>query len=372
MKKVCFCLKMPHKTYIGGIATIINSYLSNRESFRKQGYDISIFDLQDEGIDKIKPSLLQTIVYGYSQFKGLSRSIENGAIDILHIHTSCRTLFWKDVWLLKRIKRRFGTKIFLTIHVGDINTVFQKIPRPIHRRLISDLNECVCRVFFLSDKMRYQFIEAGMAEERTAILYNFADMPMNVDRGAISEDSEHSKDDTLNLLFVGMINRDKGIIELLKALTMLDEISVHLDVCGTITDKSIEEEFNELSNRLAGKITLHGYVSGEDKAAIFRKSDILVLPSYHEGLPIVVLEALTSGCGIISTPVGSIPEILNDTNVEWVTPASPDSVRTAIISLYKDRDRLIKMKLENIKLGGEFSKETHIKRLCGLYRAEKK
>ena len=363
MKKVCYCLKMAHTTYVGGITAIINSYLLSKESFLNRGYDICVFDYQNRIIDKIKPSPIQTFLYGIKQYSGLCKLIDTKSIDIIHIHTSCRTLFLKDVYLLKKLNMRSGIRVYLTIHVGDINTVFEKIPRFLHKRIIGVLNKHACKVCFLSNEMSKQFIEKGLNEDLSETIYNFSDLPLI----QYSQCEGDEKSNTLNLLFIGMINKDKGIIELLQALIELNDMDLHLDICGTITDYSIEKEFKSLVNKLKEKVSLHGYVVGVEKTAIYKKADALVLPSYHEGMPLVILEALSSGCGIISTPVGSIPEILNNRNVEWVEAGSVDSIKKAIKNLYDNRDKLQIMKVNNLKTGKNYTKDVHIATLCYLY-----
>ena len=71
---------------------------------------------------------------------------------------------------------------------------------------------------------------------------------------------------------------------------------------------------------MGDKITYHGYVNLEQKEALMSRADILVLPSYREGLPISILEALSNSCAVIATPVGAIPEILSSDNAVIVPP----------------------------------------------------
>ena len=367
MEKVCFCLKMPHTSYVGGIAAIINSYTSGNQIFKSNGFDISVFDYQNHRIDNIKPTPVQTGIYGYAQYRELSKKIVNNEIGILHIHTSCRSLFAKDVLLLSKLHKKYGIRAFMTIHVGDLSTVFEKIPYPLHSRLIQLLNEHAERVCFLSERMKKQFISSGLNEEKAALLYNFSDIDRTKVKKSICNNLSKKR---INLLFVGMINHDKGIIELLTAIQQMDANQIHLDICGSITDNSIKSKYYELLAANNNKVTSHGYVKGDEKIELYNQADILVLPSYHEGLPLVILEALSTGCAIISTPVGSIPEILNDENVKWVEIGNIESIKKAVESFISDPYELEIMKTKNYSLGAKFSKEEHIDLLCRLYRAK--
>ena len=168
--------------------------------------------------------------------------------------------------------------------------------------------------------------------------------------------------------FIGMINRDKGIIELLKAVEKIgNDFKVHLDVCGTVTDRSVEEEFNSLISRLSDKVTVHGYVDTGKKAELLCKADVLILPSYHEGFPLVIPEALSCGCAIIATPVGAIPEVLDGNNYVSVKVGSIDDIKTAILSLYNDSEKLNALKKNNLEKSKLFGIEEHIAKLCEIY-----
>ena len=63
MKKVLFTLKMPHESYVGGIATVINGYLGSEAEFVNQGYFVDIFDYVNTKIDNIKPSKVSNVIY---------------------------------------------------------------------------------------------------------------------------------------------------------------------------------------------------------------------------------------------------------------------------------------------------------------------
>lgn len=368
MKKVLFTLKMPHTSYVGGIATIINSYMDKKDLFEKHGYYPEVFDYQNARIDQFPISKISNFLYGIAQKKAISRKIENeinnGNEVVIHIHTSCRFLFYKDILLAKYIKKRYGIEVILSIHVGHINTVFDGIPANFKKNSILYINEYIDKVLFLSEVMMKQFIEAGVNCNKVETLLNFHDLPCGSDN--FDKTIDRTRSSELNLLFVGAIKREKGIMELVKALDNICEMDIHLDICGQLTDSSIKEEFNKLVSKHP-EIVLHGYVKGKEKLELYNNADVLVLPSYHEGFPLVVLEALASGIGIISTKVGTTPEVLTDENVNWIEIGDVESLRHSILELYDNRKRLDKMKSQNKEKGKQFSIVAHIDQLCSFY-----
>lgn len=361
MKKILHCFEMPHGTYIGGVAAMINSYMANAGLFEKNDYEEGIFDYENSFVNKIKISPLRMCLYGIFQSASLKNYIRKESADIVHIHTSRNTLFFKDVILGSSIKRKTGVNVIMTVHVGDISTVFEKIPDAIKKWLIGLINKYFSKIIFLTKSIETQFIDSGLQKEKAVVLYNFCDI--NVSKRKKSDSNK-----PLELLYVGMINRAKGILELLDALNMIDNhYDIHLSICGEITEPNIEEEFKQKINKLSGKVSVLGYVKGEQKEQLFENSDVLVLPSHHEGFPLVILEALSSGCSIITTQVGAIPEVLGCENCIFVEIGNPNSIKKAVEGLYNDEQLICDMGSANLQLSERFSKENHINQLCSIY-----
>ena len=352
---------MPHGTYCGGVASMINSYISKSETFAQYGVETELFDYEAPNIVEKMPSKISNIIYGFLQRRAILKKLRKEKNSQVHIHTSCQFLFLKDIWLAKAIKRQRNVPVFITVHVGAAETVFHRIGFA-QKQTIRWINRYLDKVVFLGDNIREEFEQLGMLSYKGTTLGNFHNLEK------ISVDEELPKNAKLNLLFVGAIHRDKGIIELLTALSQLPNLDIHLDVCGQLTDSSIREDFEKLVRALGEKATLHGYVSGKEKTALFERADVLVLPSYHEGFPLVILEALASGTAIISTRVGATPEILNDENAYWVDIANSKQIEDGIIKMISDVTYLKNMQQANREKSKKFSIEEHIKTLCDIYK----
>ena len=85
---------------------------------------------------------------------------------------------------------------------------------------------------------------------------------------------------------------------------------------------------------IADRVTFTGWVSQDDARTLMVNSNALILPAYDEGLPLVILEALASRTPVICTPVGSIPEVLQDGHTAlFVTPGDEAGIARAITTL---------------------------------------
>lgn len=115
--------------------------------------------------------------------------------------------------------------------------------------------------------------------------------------------------DTRFLLFAGRLHAQKDPLLLLRALRELDEPGVHLLMAGA---GELENEIRRAIVQLdiTGKVSLLGAVSRERMAVLHRACTLVVLSSVYEGLPLVVLEALSSGKPVVSTDSGDTPRIL--------------------------------------------------------------
>lgn len=342
--------------YMGGVATMVKSYLDGVEEFAT--YNCELAQLNIAPIIHTGKSSLDNLAYIFTQRKAARKHLIENKYDVIHIHTSREFLFLKDVLLAKMISKLTHTPIVMTIHVGAMETVYNRIGW-FKEKSIDILNKYVSQTIFLSKVMREDFIKSGLDEQKSTVLYNFHNFTSTI--------KVPEKKKGLQLLFVGAIHREKGILELLHAIEQMPDLKCHLNICGKLTDNSIKDEVESLKAKLSDKVSFLGYVSGENKTLLFRQSDVLILPSYHEGLPLVILESLGAGCAIIATKVGAIPEVLSDENVLWVEIKSTRSLISQILNLSTNRSQLELMKMTNEKLGKHYSFDAHITELSSIY-----
>ena len=340
--------------YMGGVATMVKSYLDGVEEFA--AHDCVLTHLNIAPIVRTGKSSLDNLAYIFTQRIAVRKHLKENKYDVIHIHTSREFLFLKDVLLAKMISKVTHVPIVMTIHVGAIETVFNRIGWFKHNSIVV-LNKYVSKTIFLSKVMREDFIEAGLHEKKSIVLYNFHNFTPTI--------KVPEKKDELQLLYVGAIHREKGILELLHAIEQMPELKCHLNICGKLTDYSIKDEVETLKAKLSDRVSFLGYVAGEDKTLLYKQSDILVLPSYHEGLPLVIMEALGAGCAIMATKVGAIPEVLDDRSCFWVDIASVESIIKRFNEI--DDTRILSARKINQTLGAAYSFQEHVKNLCDIY-----
>ena len=145
-----------------------------------------------------------------------------------------------------------------------------------------------------------------------------------------------------------------------------DDIQLH--VFGETDNQEADQHFTALRENLGEKLVFHGFVSGAERERVYREADILVLPSYGEGLPMVIMEAFSAGCAVISTDVGAIPEIVKKENGIIIHPGDKDALKQAIQTLTGDSQLLKKIQECNITCARKYTCEKFIENLSAVCR----
>ena len=217
----------------------------------------------------------------------------------------------------------------------------------------------------ITKKMKKELIQAGFPAER--IVY----LPNGVNSETFSPKGE--KENNL-LLFVGRITAGKGLHVLLKALQHL-ETSVHLVIIGPSDwDENyylnVLNQIERENQRGKHKITYLGPLNKPEIVKWYQKASIFILPSFAEGFPVTVLEALSCETPVIATPVGGIPEIIKNHQTGILIPQNNHiRIAEAIQYLLENDDVRCKMGREGRNhVLEEYSLQIIVKKLSNFYK----
>lgn len=135
----------------------------------------------------------------------------------------------------------------------------------------------------------------------------------------ILENIEYRKNkkenDRLVFLYIGRLDKHKGILTLLEAWSKVDTNDINLYVAGVGEYQNIVEEYAKKDSR----VKYFGFVSGKEKEKLYRESDVLVFPSeWFEVSPITIQEAYGYGVPVLASDFGSIPEHIEIGKTGWV------------------------------------------------------
>lgn len=147
----------------------------------------------------------------------------------------------------------------------------------------------------------------------------------------------------VEMLYAGKLSRAKGVPWLLNSLERIEHLPWILNLAGSGSGKD-KEECLSLAERFNGRVIVHGALSHNNLAALMRRSHLFILPSFFEGLPLVLMEALASGCRSITTSLPGTLEILGDSKNSMVEIVELPKLETIDAPFEKDME-LLKIRL---------------------------
>ena len=351
--------------YRGGICTVVNAVLEREEELQQQGVLLMPFDtcrIQRKNKDSGKLNL-SNIRNSLQLIRDAVSYIKTEQPDVFYLHTSVRLALLKDLLLLQKVKKKTGIKTVLHIHFAEVENIFTGI-KALDSWMLSVIRSCADRLVLLSQQTLEQFVQLGVAREKCHLLYNFASVAYTT-----AELQERPAQETRSLLFVGYIDQRKGIYDILSVLHQVEH-PYRLCVCGDFENEQAKAQFEGLSKGLEDKLEFLGFVGGEEKRQVFRDADVLLLPSYGEGLPMVILEALEAGCGVITTDVGAIPEIVQKENGIVIKPGDKAALSQAIETyLTMDAVQLQQQQQRNHQTAEAYSLTVFVEKLAEISKA---
>lgn len=183
-----------------------------------------------------------------------------------------------------------------------------------------------------------------------------------------TEKIKHNKE--IHLLFLARILKEKGVIETIQAFKALSErySNIYLTIAG---DGPFMKEARRLTQDLLlkEKVAFPGYVYGNKKKDIFISSDIYIFPSYSEGMPNSVLEAMAFGLPVLTTSVGGVSDIFKDETYGFIIPPKDhESIVSGVAKIVEDKILRINMSKACHYSASQFLASNVARRLEMIYK----
>ena len=330
------CLSSPN-IVSGGINTWARYIISYCEKYDKQHVQLIPVSFDRQTLITDSYSFVKRVANGIKEqqkpVREAIQKMDSEQPDVMHLCSAGGLGLFRDYVLVKAAHKR-GVKTAYHLHYGRVPELV--IQNNWEWKLLSKIIR-LCDVCIVMNRPCEKALkESGFKN----ISYLPNPLGMDVLNQIQAETGKHERV-ARRLLFVGHVYRTKGVYELVEACTRIPH--VQLRIVGKYIEQ-LRTELEEIARKKDNGAWLHfiGEIPHEEVIKEFYQADLFVFPSYSEGFPNVILEAMACGCPIVSSDVGAIPEMLDigaDDCGICFKPQSVDEVYQAV-SMLIDNEQL--------------------------------
>lgn len=331
MRRPAILVLGPSREAMSGVATHVNSLSASPLASR---FDLVHFQVGSEGRAEGAAAKLWRLLA--SPFQLAAAIVRNDAA-VVHINTSLDSRgYFRDLAYLA-VAKACGARVVYQLHdnlfraFGPERAAFAPGLRLVGRWLDA--------IVLLSEREAAAWRARGAAGV-PRVLPNGIDCARYLRQNRTADPRA-----PLRLIYVGRLAPRKGLAEAIEALRLARErgVAARLVVAGGGPEEArLRQQVRE--SGIARDVTFVGPAYGEQKAGLLAQADVLLLPSYSEGLPYALLEAMAAGVVPVVTPVGAVPEAVSaGEHGLFVEPRDAEAIAQAIASLAADRAALARM-----------------------------
>lgn len=313
--KVLLISPLPPPT--GGIATWTDLFINSIQA-KRNNVDVINTAIIGKRVNYLeKKGIIDEIKRTKSIYMKTSKSLNNG-YDIVHINSACSNFgMLRDYFCLKKAQKN-KSKTVVHFHCDTSYMVKGRFAKFIFKKICNDAD----KIFCLNQSSETHVNR--IANKRSIRIPNFIDIKnIDIDPRNISERIK-------NIIYVGHINKSKGCMDFLSVAQKMPDLNFKL--IG-----KVNEEFK--STLKPRNVQYCGEISKEGVLNQMQSADLLLFPTYTEGFPNVILEAMACGLTIISTPVGAIPEMVEEKGGVLIDVGDIESFVNAIENLQDAKTR---------------------------------
>lgn len=259
----------------------------------------------------------------------LARLVRDEQFDIVHSHeTKSDAINWLATW-----RRRYVS--MTTLHGWIGNSRKQRAMIRLDRRLVRRFD----RVLVVSERVRAQLLASGMPAGKVTLVHNaiVLERYQRTGRPNVVDALVGRRVEPPIVVTIGRLSAEKGHRDFVAALGLVAARGAKISavLVGDGPERArLEAQVAALG--LADRVHFTGYIPAPER--VFEDVDLMVLPSYTEGLPNVVLESLVMDVPVLATRVGGTPEVITDgVSGRLVEPGQPEALAGQILAFLDDR-----------------------------------
>lgn len=343
------CMIVPNAAVKGGIAAVVNGY---RGSALEKKHTVHYVESYCDGskADKFFKAL--------GGYFGFLRLLFRERPDIVHVHSSFGPSFYRKMPFIY-MSCLFRIPVINHIHGSEIGRFYENASER-KKKLVRKVYGKCSRLIVLSEEWKEK-IARIVSGDRIDVLENYCILPKEpYDIGR-----NHSQ-----ILYLGKLEKDKGSYDMAGIMEKVCRAcpQARLVMAGDGQIEQVREAFDQ--KKLLSSVRFTGWVRGEEKEKLLRESAVFLFPSYHEAMPMAVIEAMGYGMGIVATAVGGIPRLIsNKENGYLEEPGDTKKMAEDVIVLLRNEEscRLYGQRARQTA-SQKYSLEIHLRNLEKIYR----
>lgn len=322
-------------------------------------------DWESCGVEmKFLPTYVDTNLVRKLQFFGkaylkIRKEIASNRPDVVHIHMSYKGSFTRK-FMIHRLCKGNGIPDIIHLHGSEFKKWYDGANEGQRKKIRALLKEA--DAFIVLGEKWEQVIREIEPSANTVVLRNAIHIP----------EETVTWEEPVKLLFLGVLIQRKGVSDLLKAARKLkDELGgqrFRVVIAGSGKEEdNLKKETAELE--IDDVVEYAGWADEQKKTALLKACQVLVLPSYNEGLPVAILEAMSYGMPVVATDVGDIPSaVVEECNGCLVEPGDVEHLAVSMKRLILERESWLRYSREARKNAMEkFSEDVFFSRMEQLY-----
>jgi len=326
------------RAWLGGVRNIVETMMAHFSP------DVEPIEMQ------VGQRIGQTSIVGRALFTlrdsiRLAMTVITRDISLVHLNPSLdsKSLVRDGLFLVTLKLLRFRRTVVF-FHGWDDATESRLKKSVTRRRLFRWVFGSAAVILVLGSRFKASLVGMGLEPEKIKLITAMFD-------GRLLAGKNGDRNDTGKIIiFLSRLIKEKGIYELLDAFDGIGKRfpDAKLVIAGDGPERSEIESWVKKHN-LESRISLPGYLRGENKTTALRGAAVFVLPTYHgEGCPVALLEAMAAGLAVITTPVGGIPDVfLDGENGVLLGTVSVEAITEAVERLFLDAELFRKVRDNN-------------------------
>lgn len=341
----------PSRNANGGMTTVVNNY-----------FDSSL-------VDKVNLKYIATtkdgnifirVAYNFIAYIKVFFYLLIKKVDIVHIHMASRGSFYRKSLIVK-FSKFLEKKTIIHLHGASFAKFYEDESNDSQKKYI-------CNIFSIADQ-----IIVLSVEWKNKILSWFDCNIEVLENGVFVPTKNYYSNSSKNIVLLGRLNERKGTYDLLSIVNEVVEKfnDVKFILAGDGDLNRLNNKINQLG--INKYVEVLGWINKEKREEILKDALIYVLPSYNEGMPMSVIEAISYGIPSISTWVGGIPQLIDNNESGFlIQPGDTEDLKDKIVTLLDNaplRESMSKKGYQ--KIDKRFNLENQINQLVNIYKKTK-